>query len=77
MTRVSTQTTQTRQTGQSAQTAQPHDAHTAAELRRFQAWLAERRTSTAPVTSWPPDEADYFGGRVPPPPRKRGRRRKV
>lgn len=45
------------------ETNQPNrTSRTAAEIRRFQAWLEERRVSTAPVNTWPPDELDYFGG---------------
>ncbi len=40
---------------------------TAVEVQRFRAWLEERRTSTAPVSTWPLDELDFFGGQVPHP----------
>ena len=50
-----------------------HPGRTAAEIRRFKAWLAERLASTAPVTTWPPDQLDFFGGRPVPPPQMRDR----
>ena len=40
---------------------------TAVEFQRFHAWLEERRTSTAPVSTWPLDELDFFGGQAPRP----------
>jgi hypothetical protein len=40
---------------------------TGAEIHRFHTWLEERRTSTAPVSTWPLDELDFFGGRAPHP----------
>lgn len=59
MTRVTPQASRTSRPSQSTQTSQR--ARTAAEIRRYQAWLAERIVSTAPVDSWPPDEMDFFG----------------
>ena len=46
------------------------------EAARFQAWLAERRISTAPVTTWPPDELDFFGGTAPKTKQGRAKRKK-
>ena len=44
-----------------------HPSWTAAEIHRFQAWLNERRNSTAPVSTWPVDELDFFGSQAPHP----------
>ena len=45
---------------------------TTAEIRRFNAWLEERRISTAPVITWPPDQVDFFGGRSSHPKDRKG-----
>ena len=64
--RRSPQTPQTPQTGLTPQ-SRLSDSFVQRESRRFKAWLAERLVSTAPVTTWPPDELDYYGGTAPSP----------
>lgn len=57
---------QTPQTGLTPQSSLS-DSFVRRESKRFKAWLAERLVSTAPVTTWPPDELDYYGGTSPSP----------